>query len=153
MPENTDMKYYEGMVQGVEGVGSAASAIGKRATGRASSDPNTPLTPKTSARRGARKQPAPTPPSPRTPRTPTPGGRTRRKQPTPDTPRRRKTSDADKKAFTDLEQGADIKRKAAEVRKKKKPENQSLRPKKRPENLTSRRPKIRPEVRPKVRPS
>lgn len=150
MPENTDMKYYEGMVQGVEGVGSAASAIGKRATGRASSDPNTPLTPKTSARRGARKQPAPTPPSPRTP---TPGGRTRRKQPTPDTPRRRKTSDADKKAFTDLEQGADIKRKAAEVRKKKKPENQSLRPKKRPENLTSRRPKIRPEVRPKVRPS
>ncbi len=130
MPENTDMKYYEGMVQGVEGVGSAASAIGKRATGRASSDPNIPLTPKTPAPRSAR-----------------------RKQPTPDTPRRRKTSDADKKAFTDLEQGADIKRKAAEVRKKKKPENQSLRPKKRPENLTVRRPKIRPEVRPKVRPS
>ena len=129
MPENTDMKYYEGMVQGVEGVGSAASAIGKRATGRASSDPNTPLTPKTSAPRRAGKQPTPPTPNPRTP-----GGRTRRKQ----------TSDADKKTFTDLEQGADIKRKAAEVRKKKDPKNKSLRPRSRPKNATSLRPKVRP---------
>ena len=131
MPENTDMKYYEGMV---EGVGSAIGAIGKRATGRASSDPNTPLTPKTSAPRRARtsaprrarKQPIPP--------TPPPGGRTRR----------RKTSDADKKTFTDLEQGADIKRKAAEVRKKKDPKNQSLRPRAKPKNATSLRPKLRP---------
>ena len=36
------------------------------------------------------------------------------------------------KVFTDLEAGADIKRKAAEVRKKKDPKNQSLRPKARP---------------------
>jgi len=58
-------------------------------------------------------------------------------------PRRRRTSDADKKTFTDLEQGADIKRKAAEVRKKKDPKNQSLRPKARPK-VTSLRPKVRP---------
>jgi len=93
------MKYYEGMIKGVLGVGaasqgvrgikSAASAIGKRA-------------------------------------------------------RRKKTSDADKKTFTDLEQGADIKRKAAEVRKKKDPKNQSLRPRARPKNATSLRPKVRP---------
>ena len=62
-------------------------------------------------------------------------------------PRRRKTSDADKKTFTDLEQGADIKRKASEVRKKKDPKNQSLRPKIRPKSIpltTSLRPKKRP---------
>ena len=123
MPENTDMKYYKVMIEGVvEGVGSAASAIGKRAAGRTSPDP---------APRRARKQPAPTPPSPRTPPA---GGRTRRK----------KTSDADKKTFTDLEQGDDIKRKAAEVRKKKDPRNQSLRPRARPKNATSLRPKVRP---------
>jgi len=69
------------------------------------------------------------------PRTPRPGGRA-------DTGRK-KTSDADKKTFTDLEQGADIKRKAAEVRKKKDPKNQSLRPKARPK-VTSLRPKVRP---------
>ena len=126
MPENTDMDYYKGLLdmmeaddlrkstfemrqlqkKAKEGVGSAGSAIGKRATGRASSDPNTPR----------------------------PGGRTRR----------RKTSDADKKTFTDLEQGADIKRKAAEVRKKKDPKNQSLRPRAKPKNATSLRPKLRP---------
>ncbi len=62
-------------------------------------------------------------------------------------PRRRGSSDADKKTFTDLEQGADIKRKAAEVRKKKDPKNQSLRPKIRPKSIpltTSLRPKKRP---------
>ena len=127
MPENTDMKYYEGMV---EGVGSALGAIGKRATGRTSSDPApTPSTP--APRKARRKQP--TPPTPN-PRTLPPGGRTRR----------RKTSDADKKTFTDLEQGADIKRKAAEVRKKKDPKNQSLRPRARPKKATSLRPKVRP---------
>jgi hypothetical protein len=110
MPENTDMKYYKGMVEGVvEGVGSAARAIGKRATGRASSDP--------------------------TPRNPPAEFRAER---------RNLTSDADKKTFTDLEQGADIKRKAAEVRKKKDPKNQSLRPRARPKNATSLRPKVRP---------
>ena len=127
----TDMKYYEGMVEGVPGVGSAASAIGKRATGRTS--PDSAPTPSTPApRRARRKQPTP-PPTPN-PRTLPPGGRTRR----------RKTSDADKKTFTDLEQGADIKRKAAEVRKKKDPKNKSLRPRSRPKNATSLRPKVRP---------
>jgi len=48
------------------------------------------------------------------------------------------------KVFTDLESGADTKRKAAEVRKKKDPKNQSLRPKARPK-VTSLRPKARPE--------
>ena len=65
----------------------------------------------------------------------------------PSAPPRRRTSDADKKTFTDLEQGADIKRKAAEVRKKKDPKNQSLRPKIRPKSIpltTSLRPKKRP---------
>ncbi len=151
MPENTDMDYYKGLLdmmeaddlrkstfemkllqkKAKEGVGSAGSAIGKRATGRASSDPSTPLTPKTSAPRTARKKLTPPKDNPRTLR---PGGRTRR----------RKTSDADKKTFTDLEQGADIKRKAAAVRKKKDPKNQSLRPRAKPKNATSLRPKLRP---------
>jgi|8_EtaG_2_1085327.scaffolds.fasta_scaffold134346_2 hypothetical protein len=133
MPENTDMTYYEGMVDRIaEGVGSAGSAIGKRATGRTSSDPApTPNTP--APRRARRKQPTPPTPTPN-PRTLPPGARTRRK----------KTSDADKKTFTDLEQGADIKRKAAEVRKKKDPKNKSLRPRSRPKNATSLRPKVRP---------
>ena len=62
-------------------------------------------------------------------------------------PRRRGSSDADKKTFTDLEQGADIKRKAAEVRKKKDPKNQSLRPKVRPKKVPDIIP--RPKPRPK----
>ena len=126
MPENTDMKYYKGML---EGVGSALGAVGNRATGRVSSDPNTVGEP--APRRARRKQPTPTPSIPPA------GGRTRR----------RKTSDADKKTFTDLEQGADIKRKAAEVRKERAKNNQFKnlpRPKVRPKNATSLRPKVRP---------
>lgn len=44
----------------------------------------------------------------------------------------RRLDERGNKVFTDLEAGADTKRKAAEVRKKKDPKNQSLRPKARP---------------------
>ena len=44
----------------------------------------------------------------------------------------RRLDERGNKVFTDLESGADTKRKSAEVRKKKDPKNQSLRPKARP---------------------
>ena len=44
----------------------------------------------------------------------------------------RRLDERGNKVFTDLEAGADTKRKAAEARKKKDPKNQSLRPKARP---------------------
>ena len=44
----------------------------------------------------------------------------------------RRLDERGNKVFTDLEAGADTKRKAAEGRKKKDPKNQSLRPKARP---------------------
>ena len=56
----------------------------------------------------------------------------------------RRLDERGNKVFTDLEAGADTKRKAAEVRKKKDPKNQSLRPK-----VRSKAKSLRPKTRPK----